>query len=41
MSGRYIVLEGADGAGKSTQVAQLAAWVTAQGVEAVEMDSLR
>ncbi|MFM7270911.1 MAG: dTMP kinase [Actinomycetes bacterium] len=36
MSGRYIVLEGADGTGKSTQVAQLAAWVTAQGVEAVE-----
>lgn len=36
MSGRFVVLEGADGAGKSTQVERLAAWVRALGTEAVE-----
>lgn len=36
MSGRFLVLEGADGTGKSTQAAQVAAWVRAHGLEAVE-----
>ena len=36
MTGRFIVLEGADGTGKSTQVARLAAWAREGGVEVVE-----
>jgi dTMP kinase len=35
MTGRFIVLEGADGTGKSTQVARLADWVRARGGHAV------
>lgn len=35
MTGRFIVLEGADGTGKSTQVARLAEWVRAHGGVAV------
>ncbi|MFM7616662.1 MAG: dTMP kinase [Actinomycetes bacterium] len=36
MTGRFVVLEGADGTGKSTQVARLAAWVRSAGGTAVE-----
>jgi dTMP kinase len=36
VTGRFVVLEGADGTGKSTQVARLAAWVRAAGVGAIE-----
>jgi dTMP kinase len=36
MSGRFIVLEGGDGSGKSTQVPKLAAWLRARGFEVVE-----
>jgi dTMP kinase len=36
VTGRYIVLEGADGTGKSTQVERLAAWARDLGVEVVE-----
>lgn len=35
MTGAFVVLEGGDGAGKSTQVARLAAWLTADGHEVV------
>ena len=36
MSGRFVVLEGGDGSGKSTQVRHLASWLRDQGVEVVE-----
>ena len=35
MSGIFVVLEGGDGAGKSTQLARLAAWLTEAGHEVV------
>lgn len=34
--GRFVVFEGGDGSGKSTQAARLAVWLRAQGVAAVE-----
>ena len=34
--GRFIVLEGGDGSGKSTQAARLATWLRAEGIEVVE-----
>lgn len=34
-SGRFITLEGGEGAGKSTQIARLAAWLRARGREVV------
>ena len=34
-SGRFLVLDGPDGGGKTTQVATLAAWLRAQGREVV------
>ena len=36
MTGRFIVLEGADGVGKSTQSLLLAEWVRSHNVEAIE-----
>jgi dTMP kinase len=36
VNARFVVLEGGDGSGKSTQVRLLAAWLRAQGVEVVE-----
>ena len=36
MRGRFVVLEGGDGSGKSTQGRRLAAWLRNQGVEVVE-----
>jgi len=36
MTGRFVVLEGDDGSGKSTQGRRLAAWLREQGVEVVE-----
>jgi dTMP kinase len=36
MTGRFVVLEGGDGSGKSTQGRRLAAWLREQGVEVVE-----
>ena len=36
MTGRFVVLEGGDGSGKSTQLRGLAAWLREQGVEVVE-----
>jgi len=36
MTGRFVVLEGGDGSGKSTQSRRLAAWLREQGVEVVE-----
>ena len=35
LAGRFIVLDGPDGSGKSTQLALLADWLTGQGVEVV------
>jgi len=35
LAGKFIVIDGPDGAGKSTQVARLADWLAAQGVDAV------
>lgn len=34
--GRFVVLEGAEGAGKSTQAARLAGWLRGRGLEVVE-----
>ena len=34
--GRFVVLEGGDGSGKSTQGARLAEWLRAQGVTVLE-----
>jgi dTMP kinase len=34
--GKFVVLEGGDGSGKSTQATRLAAWLRAQGVTVVE-----
>ena len=34
--GRFVVLEGGDGSGKSTQVARLARWLRARGVDVCE-----
>src|SRR5262249_48165565 len=34
--GRFVVFEGGDGSGKSTQAARLAAWLRARGVVVVE-----
>jgi dTMP kinase len=34
--GRFVVLEGGDGSGKSTQAARLAAWLRGQGLTVVE-----
>ena len=34
--GRFVVLEGGDGSGKSTQASRLAAWLRAQGLTVVE-----
>ncbi|MFN8027618.1 MAG: dTMP kinase [Acidimicrobiia bacterium] len=36
MTGRFVVLEGGDGSGKSTQARRLAAWLRDQGAEVVE-----
>lgn len=36
MSGRFITLEGGEGAGKSTQAGLLAAWLRGRGLEVVE-----
>ncbi len=36
MTGRFIVLEGGDGSGKSTQVPRLAGWLRGRGMEVVE-----
>lgn len=35
MNGRFITLEGGDGAGKSTHAARLEAWLTEQGIDVV------
>ena len=35
MSGEFIVLEGADGVGKTTQTALLSWWMNARGIEHV------
>lgn len=35
MSGRFVVLEGGDGSGKSTQCAALVAWLRVRGIETV------
>ena len=35
LAGRFIVLDGPDGAGKSTQLALLASWLCDQGVRTV------
>jgi dTMP kinase len=35
MTGRFVVLEGGDGSGKSTQLPRLAAWLRNRGVEVV------
>ena len=35
LAGKFIVIDGPDGAGKSTQVARLADWLAAQGVDVV------
>src|SRR6476619_2131029 len=34
--GRFVVLEGGDGSGKSTQAARLAEWLRTQGVTVIE-----
>lgn len=34
--GRFVVLEGAEGAGKSTQAARLAAWLRVRGLDVIE-----
>ena len=36
MTGRFVVLEGGDGSGKSTQLRGLVAWLREQGIEVVE-----
>jgi dTMP kinase len=36
VTGRFVVLEGGDGSGKSTQLGRLAAWLRRVGVEVVE-----
>ncbi len=36
MTGRFVVLEGGDGSGKSTQLRGLAGWLRDQGIEVVE-----
>jgi dTMP kinase len=36
VTGRFVVLEGGDGSGKSTQVRRLASWLRDRGVEVVE-----
>jgi dTMP kinase len=36
MPGRFVVLEGGDGSGKTTQVARLAAWLRARGLTVLE-----
>ena len=36
MTGRFVVLEGGDGSGKSTQLRGLAAWLRERGIEVVE-----
>lgn len=36
MTGRFVVLEGGDGSGKSTQVPLLAAWLRERGLDVVE-----
>ena len=35
LAGKFIVLDGPDGCGKSTQAKLLAAWIESQGVEVV------
>ena len=35
MTGRFVVLEGGDGSGKSTQVPRLADWLRERGLEVV------
>jgi dTMP kinase len=35
VSGRFVVLEGGDGSGKSTQLPRLAAWLRGRGIEVV------
>lgn len=36
MGGRFVVLEGGDGSGKSTQARRLVAWLREQGIDVVE-----
>lgn len=36
VAGRFVVLEGGDGSGKSTQLRRLAAWLRGRGVDVVE-----